>query len=184
MRFFHKPLTGIPQAKNSMTSIKTLYVIRHAKSSWDDFTVTDFDRPLKEKGIRDAQHLFAHLANDLSGIEQIAASPAARAKQTAMLLCQVVGLPASTLSMHKILYDATVANVFSVINAFPNSLETVAIVGHNPSLTYFANHFLKKEIDNLPTAGIVKLVFSIDSWDEVRHGKVLESNTYFPKQLK
>ncbi len=164
-----------------MSSIKTLYIIRHAKSSWDNAGQPDFDRPLNSRGIRDAQMLFSHWANEFKGVELIATSPANRAKSTSMLLCQTVDLSQNLISTYESLYEASVANVYAVVKSFPDEVNIAAIVGHNPSLYYFANQYLKNQIENLPTSGIVKLVFSCNSWGEISRASLVDSKFDFPK---
>lgn len=164
-----------------MSSMKTLYIIRHAKSSWDNAELIDFDRPLSSRGIRDAQMLFSHWANEFKGVELIATSPANRAKSTSMLLCQTVGVSQNLMSKYESLYEASVADVYAVVKSFSNKVNTAAIVGHNPSFYYFANQYLKKQIEKLPTSGIVKLVFSCDSWGEISRASLADSEFDFPK---
>jgi phosphohistidine phosphatase len=164
-----------------MSSIKTLYIVRHAKSSWGDADLSDFDRPLDKRGIKDAQLLFSHWANDFKRIEHIATSPANRAWSTSMLFCETADISKSLITNYESLYEASAADVYEVIKSFSNDMSAAALVGHNPSLTNFVNQFLKRQVDNLPTTGIVKLVFNCTSWDQISKERLVDSKFDFPK---
>ncbi|MDY0197404.1 MAG: histidine phosphatase family protein [Tenuifilaceae bacterium] len=164
-----------------MSSIKTLFIVRHAKSSWGDADLSDFDRSLDKRGIKDAQLLFSHWATEFKRIEHIATSPANRAWSTSMLFCQTADVSQNLISNYESLYEASTADVYEVVKSFSNDISAAALVGHNPSLTYFVNQFIKRQIDNLPTTGIVKLVFNCTRWNQISRERLVDSKFDFPK---
>ncbi len=164
-----------------MVSSKTLFVLRHAKSSWDETEKRDFDRPLKARGIDDALNLANSIRKELVDIDVIISSPANRAIHTAILICQAVGLPLDIIQLNEKLYETYEEEVERIVKSLPNHVNTAMIVGHNPTFTYFANKFIPSPIDNIPTSGIVQLQFDITSWSDISRNKLKSSFFDFPK---
>jgi phosphohistidine phosphatase len=160
---------------------KTLYLLRHAKSSWAEVGMNDFDRPLKTSGVYDARGLAKIYKEELSQLDIIVSSPANRAMHTAILFCDTVGLPMDTIRLNESIYEAHESVIHRIINQLPNEHSCAMIVGHNPTFTYIANEFLPSPIDNLPTCGIVKIVFDIKSWDQVSRSTVVSAVFDYPK---
>jgi phosphohistidine phosphatase len=166
-----------------MSGKKTLFVLRHSKSSWDDIDKSDFDRPLQNSGIKDARKLSNALKNELRCIDKIVTSPANRAIHTAILLCEGSELPLNLLSANRDLYESSLSIVKRIVSELPNEKNCILIVGHNPTFTDFVNRYLTEPIDNLPTTGLVKLVFDTNTWEEMVLTKPIESQIYFPKSF-
>jgi phosphohistidine phosphatase len=164
-----------------MNSSKTLFVLRHAKSCWEEFGTSDFDRPLKAKGILDTQNLAKTFKDDFLKIEVVVSSPANRAIHTAILICKTIGLPLDRIKLNEILYETSETVVDSIVRGLPNELNVAMIVGHNPTFTNFANNFLTKPIDNLPTTGLVKLQFSSKVWSAISRNNVVSEYVECPK---
>lgn len=162
-------------------SSKTLFVLRHAKSSWDETDKRDFDRPLKARGIEDAHNLANALKHELSSIDIVVSSPANRAIHTSIIICQTAGLPLEIIQLNEQLYDTNEDEVERIVRSFSDDISTAIIVGHNPTFTYFANRFMSKSIDNIPTSGIVKLEFEVDSWNDISRNNLKTSFFDFPK---
>lgn len=160
---------------------KTLFIIRHGKSSWES-EVGDADRPLTERGVRNSYEMATRLANANLIPEQIYASGAARALHTAVIMARVWELPDDALAVRESLYMCGSAEINAVLAEIPEELNSVAIYGHNPIFTAFANHFLSSSVDNIPTAGVVVLTIEAISWTELRSGTVLEELVDFPKK--
>ncbi|WP_281615641.1 histidine phosphatase family protein [Flammeovirga sp. SubArs3] len=145
--------------------------MRHAKSSWKNPLLTDFDRPLNKRGEKDlvkmADVLFEHkLMPDL-----IISSPAKRTKLTAEKVAETLS---KQLHFEKDFYNALHDEILDVIKYLDENLETVMLVFHNPAITDLRNHFLSDYIENIPTAGVVAIEFKeADSWKELTKGEEL-----------
>lgn len=145
--------------------MKTLILIRHAKSSWDDLYMDDFERPLNQRGKRDLPKMAARFRSKYVDVNYFIASPANRALTTAKAFAQG---KENTLTVDKSLYHASYRNMISIISQVADKHEKIALVGHNPGLTDLCNHLLRDEyIDNIPTTGIVVLSLPIISWNEI-----------------
>jgi phosphohistidine phosphatase len=164
-----------------MSGVKTLFILRHAKSSWAEIGVDDINRSLKSSGINDAIALANILRKDLSQLEIILSSPANRAIHTAILFCQTLGLSTEKIQIMDNIYEAHINEVKRIVSRIPTGISCAMVVGHNPSFTYFANEFLTSPLDNLPTCGIVKIDFRVDNWNEIAKDKVVSTYIDFPK---
>lgn len=161
--------------------MKTLYIIRHAKSSWDFDTLLDFDRPLKERGITDATDMAARLKNAGHSPELIISSPAARALQTAKIFCEGLDIPESHISLSDDFYDAEYEDIMNVVSRMDDAFNSLMIFGHNPGFTELANHLGTMIIDNIPTSGIVILKFNTTKWKEIGRDRVIKQLFDYPK---
>lgn len=145
--------------------MKTLTLVRHAKSSWKHPRLTDRQRPLNKRGKRDAplmgQRIQAH------GIRPslILTSPATRAWETAKVVARELGYPREFLQRENALYHASPDDLLDVIVAQEVGFNNLMIVGHNPGLTDFANFLSPGVTDNLPTAGVVSVEIDQDDWN-------------------
>jgi phosphohistidine phosphatase len=167
-----------------MSHQKTLFILRHAKSTWDEIGKRDFDRTLKTRGIDDIKLLSKVISKEIKNLDLILSSPANRAIHTAILLAQTVGFPMEKIRIKEDLYETDEDQVELIVRSLHNDLNTVMIVGHNPTSTYFVNRFLMEAIDNIPTAGLVRLTFNIDSWQDIGK-KHLESSSFdFPRKYQ
>jgi len=135
---------------------RTLVMIRHAKSSWDDLSMSDFDRPLNERGEHDAP-LMGERLKELKVIPDIIiASTAKRAKQTAKKIAEGVGYDKDDIQWEERLYHCSPSVFEDVIQKVDNKNSTVYIVAHNPGITDFVNRLSGIfRIDNMPTCGVV-----------------------------
>jgi phosphohistidine phosphatase len=149
------------------TAMRTLTLIRHAKSSWKDSTLTDFDRPLNKRGEKTAP-MMGRLLHDMGvSFELIVSSPAARALATARLIAGQLGYPVNTLVEDAGLYEATTDRLLNVVHQLPDRKVDVALVGHNPGLTDFCNYLCGEGIENLPTCAVASIRFDTDTWKAV-----------------
>ena len=165
-----------------MTMRRKLYIIRHGKSSWDHEGLADRDRPLAPRGIRNAGEMARRLERAGMVPERIYSSPANRALSTARIMADTWDLPDHALQVEDILYMAWEDDIYGVIAQAPPELESLAIFGHNPSFTDFANDFLDPPIDNLPTAGVVVVTLESDSWAGIGRPGVVECLVDYPKK--
>lgn len=161
--------------------MKTLFLIRHAKSSWDDASLSDFERPLNERGYRDAP-IMAKVLKEKGFIpDLILSSPAHRAKTTAQFMIEGLHLSTDCLVLSTMIYEASFEHLFQIINGIDDQYNTVFLVGHNPSFTYLAENLGDSSIGNLPTCGIVGLNFELDSWKHVSSGLGTQFYFDYPK---
>ena len=159
--------------------MKTLYVVRHAKSSWDDPDLGDFERPLSARGKRDAPRMGKRLKEKGLTPDWVISSPARRALSTAKRICSVIDFDKTKIKTERRLYHASEETILSVVHAIKDKFSTVLIFGHNPGLTDFVNSLLPEEsgmlINNVPTSGVVAFSFDVDSWADIhwKEGKML-----------
>jgi phosphohistidine phosphatase len=144
--------------------MKTLLLIRHAKSSWASPEIRDFDRPLNKRGTRNASEMAFRLQQKGIVIDAFVSSPAHRAITTARLFARSFGVGEISIIPIPELYDAEADIFLQVIRALDNRFKTVAIFGHNPAITDFANSLGVSAIDNLPTCGIFSLRIDSNDW--------------------
>jgi len=162
--------------------MKTLTLVRHAKSSWKDTRLRDIDRPLSKRGERDAPRMGKRIA--AAGIRPslIISSPAVRAWTTAKLVAAEMAYPLEFLQREDELYLASLDDLLSVVAAQETGFNNLMLVGHNPGLTDFANFLSPGLTSNLPTAGVVSVQFDRDDW-VLRNRPVTELVLYdYPKK--
>jgi phosphohistidine phosphatase len=144
--------------------VKTLLVVRHAKSNWE-FGIPDFDRPLNDRGKKNAPEMAKRLLDKKISIDAFVSSPAKRAKQTAELFCTTYNRNISEIIFDETLYHAPAKDLFAAVEKLDNKFSTVAIFSHNTGLTNFVNQLVKNVIiDNVPTCGVFAITISIDKW--------------------
>lgn len=165
--------------------MKTLYLLRHAKSSWEDSELRDFERPLSERGIGDIPVMAARFAERGGRPESIVSSPAVRAKTTARLMAENLGFPEDEIISNPELYFAGTGMFLKAARMMDESASAAMLVGHNPAITEFANAMLgdgSAEIDNIPTCGLLELELPVEHWGDVELGSARLVNFDFPKK--
>lgn len=150
--------------------MKTIYIVRHAKSSWDDPSLDDFSRPLNQRGEKDAPRMGKRLKEREVTPDLMMSSPANRAIKTCKVIANILEFPASKIKEDKRLYHADAEIICSILKEVKNPNDVLMIFGHNPGLTDFANKLLNETIFNIPTAGIVAGKLNIHAWSEVKQG--------------
>ncbi|MCM4168878.1 hypothetical protein KCTC52924_02575 [Arenibacter antarcticus] len=161
--------------------MKTIILVRHGKSSWD-YSVSDRDRPLKERGIIDAAKVAKGFLKNNIRIDAAYSSPANRAMHTAIIFLRTISFPLEKFTLSNTLYDFTGDEVYMFIKSLDNSEDTVLLFGHNEAFTHIANSLGNVYIDNVPTSGLVELKFDTNDWKTVVKGTT--GRTLFPKLLK
>jgi phosphohistidine phosphatase len=144
--------------------MKTLTIVRHAKSSWKNTSLPDRDRPLSRRGENDAPEMARRIA--AAGIRPslIVSSPAKRAWKTAKIIARELGYPLEFLQREDDLYLASVNKILDVLVAQDERFNNIMLFGHNPGLTDFANYLVPGLTNNLPTCGVVSVNFDRDDW--------------------
>src|SRR5687767_1039850 len=146
--------------------MKTVLLIRHAKSSWGDLSLPDFERPLNERGKADAPKMAKRLYTKEINIDTFISSPAKRAKKTAEIFADRYGVKKHDIIFVPALYHATDAIYYDTISNAPQSSDSIAIFSHNPGITEFANRLTASRIDNMPTCSIFAVKAEIENWSE------------------
>lgn len=161
--------------------MKTLYMVRHAKSSWE-FDVIDHKRPLKDRGINDGFLISNFVAKNFAAPNQIVSSDAVRALSTAKFFKDAFNIPDDRFKITHNLYDFSGHKVMETIKRLDDNWDRVMIVGHNHAFTSIANMLGNKYIDNVPTTGFVVLEFNESNWNDITTG--ITKHTVFPRDLK
>jgi phosphohistidine phosphatase len=149
--------------------MKTLVIVRHAKSSWDIGSLNDFDRPLNERGKKDAPLMAQRLLDKKIIIDAFISSPAKRAKKTAEFFSTAYNKKEDDIIFIPSLYHAGVATFYETIENIADEFNTAALFSHNPGITAFANELVESvKIDNMPTCGIFAIKIDTKKWKEFK----------------
>jgi phosphohistidine phosphatase len=137
--------------------MKTIYLVRHAKSSWEDPKLADFKRPLNTRGKKDAPFMGVQLNNKQIEPDLILASPAKRAKKTAQAIAEKISYPAKNILFKDEFYEASEKTLLDIIKKIDERFDSVMVFAHNPGLTQLNNLISNNYIENIPTCGVVAL---------------------------
>ncbi len=163
--------------------MKTLFVMRHAKSALGSPDQTDLDRPLLEKGKKRTKHIIDYLLKKQVKVDLLLTSPAVRSNETAIIMAHGLNIPESNMREEKLIYSADSDRLFDLFYDLPSSVNKLMIIGHNPAVTNFVNIYLDEKIDALPTSGVVCLSFETDDWTQIASCMVRVDFIVFPKML-
>lgn len=144
--------------------MKTLFILRHAKSSWDDFNLSDFDRPLNKRGLKTAPLMGKKMYENFFQPAIIVSSPAKRAKQTAILVKELAQIPRE-IKYDERVYEASPLRLLKIISELDKRYDSAMIVGHNPGLEALLKT-LTGEIKSMPTAALAVIDLNIENWHE------------------
>src|SRR2546426_1939801 len=161
--------------------MKTLFLIRHAKSSWADTALPDKDRPLAKRGRRDAPKMGRRLAKREVKPDLILSSPARRALTTAEIIAKKLDYKLKNILVDDRLYAGAVHGLLDVIHKLGGKPEQVMLFGHNPELTELA-HRLASEITHMPTCAVAKFTFNAKSWSNIGKAKPAKVALDYPKK--
>ncbi|MCF7569119.1 histidine phosphatase family protein [Sabulilitoribacter arenilitoris] len=161
--------------------MKKLILIRHAKSSWKH-NVIDFERPLNNKGVKDAENVSNYLKSKGLIIDMVISSDAIRTKITANSFISNLNIDEKLVNFNHNLYDFSGYNLVKTIKEVDISINNLMVFGHNHAITNFVNTYGDKYIENVPTCGVTIIHFDIDNWANLSNGKTIF--TLFPKDLK
>lgn len=161
--------------------MKTLILIRHGKSCWDN-NLKDIYRPLKKRAFKDIKLVSKKIKSELTSEFKIVSSSAVRAHETAKFYFEQLGLDVDQLEVHSELYTFDSEDLRKFICQIPDDVDKLAIFGHNPALTTFASQAGSIFFGNIPTSGFVKIEFENSSWKDCENGKT--ALHLFPKNLR
>lgn len=164
--------------------MKTLLINRHAKSSWKDNNLNDFDRPLTRRGHAAAQFMAKQLKQRGETFDLILTSPANRAFATAQYFANEFGYDHQLIEEAHSIYMADHGTILTIIDNMPNEFDSVLIFGHNPGLTNLANVLTGDTLGNIPSCGVVKISFDVDTWEAVTPGSGKLEFFDYPKRYK
>ncbi|MGI9343330.1 MAG: SixA phosphatase family protein [Gammaproteobacteria bacterium] len=161
---------------------KRVTLLRHAKSSHDDFSIKDHDRPLNDRGERDAPIMGRRLAEKDGRPTLILTSTATRARQTARLVAKAIGYPREFMQSERKLYLADPETILDVIGEQDDAFNDIVVCGHNPGITELACMLGGTNIDNVPTCGMVIIAAETDSWEGLRSAARTLVDFDYPKK--
>lgn len=167
--------------------MKYILLLRHAKSSWEDSSLDDFDRPLAKRGLKDAPRM-GDFAKETGYIpDLIVSSPAERAKQTTRLFCKSAGLDDEHVQWEEDFYYGSCFDYLQAVQGCGNEVETVMLVGHNPKMEEMASLLSSDQnnyIARMPTAALVCFEHPAMKWSQVKEGTARIKWMVIPKLLK
>ncbi|MBL6751591.1 MAG: histidine phosphatase family protein [Nevskia sp.] len=151
-----------------------LTLVRHAKSSWDDPALGDFDRPLNGRGRRDAPLMAKRLASEPLGPVRLVSSPAVRALATAHAFAEVLGVPEKQVRVEPNVYDAEADTLLGIVHGLDDADRHVLLFGHNPGLSELAAALAPHDIGELPTCAVLTLRFESTHWRTIGQASTVE----------
>lgn len=163
--------------------MKKLFVVRHAKSCWQNDKLSDMDRPLKGRGVTDAHGTATWLMENGTEPECIISSPAVRALHTAMIFARTFSIDFSAIRIEPGLYENGTTAYLKSAQQIDDAFSVAMIFGHNPSITSFINQCVDNAVSHVPTTGVACLSFAVDSWKDIPSGAKLIFFDY-PKRRK
>ena len=163
--------------------MKTLTIVRHAKSDWGNDTLHDAYRPLNERGYMDAQVIAKQVFKKIEKPDYWLTSPAIRAYSTAIIFANTFKFDAEKIVIKQKIYEATIKNVKQIVSDIPDNYKHVILFGHNPSLTNYFNDVSDSYADNIPTCGALHITSSVNKWKEFSNTQLQNDFYLYPKEL-
>ncbi|MBN8832872.1 MAG: hypothetical protein ABS68_08315 [Niastella sp. SCN 39-18] len=163
--------------------MKTLLVVRHAKSSDAKSGQRDFDRPLHARGEKDAMEMAEKIAGKILKIDRFVSSPARRASDTCTYFCKAFKTSASEIKYVQELYNADLTAFYDVVYHLDDNDDTVALFSHNPGITHFVNSLCAGfNIDNLPTCAVFAVQSEVLNWKDFKNTEREFIFMHYPKE--
>lgn len=153
--------------------MKTLYIVRHAKSSWEYQEIKDIDRPLKKRGINDAYLISEVLAKKIDSPNVFISSCANRALHTAMIFSYTFNFPLANVKISKSLYSFSDGYLIKTVKALDDGYDSAIIFSHDHGINTFVNKFGNKPIAHVPTCGVIGVQFENNHWKNIKKGKTI-----------
>ncbi len=163
--------------------MKTLTIVRHAKSDWGNEGLNDAHRPLNQRGYMDAQVISKEALKRMEKPDYWLTSPAIRAYSTAIIFANAFKYDAEKIIIKQKIYEATAKNLTQIINAIPDNYKHVILFGHNPSLTNYFNEIVDSFADNIPTCGTMHVTSNSHTWKEFSNTKLKNDFYLYPKEF-
>lgn len=163
--------------------MKTLFLVRHAKSSWENPGLPDNERPLNERGEQDAPSMGKRLASRGVKPDIMVSSPALRAYGTAVKIAAEIGYPKDDILLESKLYFEGTESLLDVIQSLVSRVNTAMLFGHNPTMTDAVNVLAQTTIGNVPTCGIAEIQLRVKSWKNVDKGMGTMQLFDYPKRI-
>lgn len=163
--------------------MKTLTIVRHAKSDWENETLHDSYRPLNQRGYMDAQAIAKQVVKKMELPDYWLTSPAIRAYSTAVIFANAFKFDPDKIVIKHKLYEATIKNLKQIVSVIPDNYKHVILFGHNPSLTNYFNEVADSYADNIPTCGTLHLVSPANKWKEFSNVQLQNDFYLYPKEL-
>ncbi len=162
--------------------MKTLYLVRHAKSSWKYPNLDDFERPLNKRGRKNAPFMGSILKNLKVAPDLVISSPANRAATTARIIADTIDYPLEKIHYNETIYASSEYDLVQVIQQLDDTVNQAMLVSHNPALTDLANTIGDTAISNIPTCGVFCVKVSISSWAKIGEQRGKLKFFEFPKK--
>ncbi len=162
--------------------MKKLFIIRHAKSSWKDTKLKDFDRPLNKRGEDNLKMMSKFFSEKYETPDLIISSPAKRAKLTAIGFANRLNYKVENIYFNENLYMASAGDIKEILSEQKDENKTLMLFGHNPGLTDFVNIYSNQYLENIPTCGIV-ILETEKNWNELTEKSLIIKDYFFPKML-
>ena len=163
--------------------MKTIILIRHAKSDWSIPGLKDIDRPLNERGYSDAHKIGMLLRDKFIGKKLFISSPAIRAISTALIFSQEINYPQEKILLKPELYEAEAAVYENIIRSMDDEYDVVFIFGHNPTISEVIGQLSKTQTGELPTCSASVLIFETNRWSKTHTSTSTMEMQLFPKLL-
>ena len=164
--------------------MKRVHIIRHAKSSWKEQNVSDRDRTLNQRGLRDAPVMARHFFNQVDSVDKWISSTSKRTRMTCQFFLDEYaskGHEHITVTFDPNLYHGSLNDYMTTLKALNNDIDSVLLFGHNYTITDLANIYSPSPIENVPTCGIVTIQFDIQFWSALRTENGLLTSFIYPK---
>ena len=166
--------------------MKTIYFVRHAKSAWQELDLSDHKRGLLPKGEKKTKKIAVWMKNNNAVPDLIITSSATRAKATAKIIAKNLNIPKEKIIVKDELYHGGMEEILAALYGLPNKLNSVMIVGHNPTMTDIVNYYLSDDdqLINFPTSAVASINFFTDKWENLSLAKHKVKFVMFPSKLE
>jgi phosphohistidine phosphatase len=151
--------------------MKTLLLVRHAKSSWNDADISDIDRPLKRSGVKDAIEVSEKLKSLKISPDILITSPAVRAMTTALIFARTLNYQYNRIVINEMVYDFSKDTLLPLLRNIDDKYDVAMLVGHDPAFTYLLNDLTGKAFEKMSTATVAKINFGVKHWQKITSGK-------------
>ena len=163
--------------------MKTLYLVRHGKSSWRHRELRDIERPLKKRGVEDASMMAGHLKQKGLKPDLIISSSARRAHQTATIFAEGLDYKVDDIEVNRSIYSSLYEELLAVILGLDDKHNTVMMFGHDPTLANMASHLTSHVFEKISTSGVVCITFNVEKWENIAQRTGHLEYSVYPKML-